>query len=92
MLEVHDLEVAYGAAPALWGVSMTVGSGELVGVVGPNSAGKTTLINAIAGILRARSGRLTMAGRDITRLPAHRYCGAGGTGAGMRGLEQEAGG
>ena len=77
MLEVHDLEVAYGAAPALWGVSMTVGSGELVGVVGPNSAGKTTLINAIAGILRARSGRLTMAGRDVTRLPAHRYCEAG---------------
>ena len=77
MLEVVDLEVAYGAAPALWGVSMTVRQGELLAVVGPNSAGKTTLINTIAGLLRARRGRLVMAGVDITRLPAHRYCEAG---------------
>ena len=47
MLEVRDLHVAYGAAPALWGVTLRVAEGELLCVVGPNGAGKTTLINAI---------------------------------------------
>jgi branched-chain amino acid transport system ATP-binding protein len=77
MLEVRDLHVAYGAAPALWGVSLDVRAGELLCVVGPNGAGKTTLINTLAGILRARSGRLVFEGRDITQLPPHRFCEAG---------------
>jgi branched-chain amino acid transport system ATP-binding protein len=77
MLEVRDLQVAYGAAPALWGVSLEVRAGELLCVVGPNGAGKTTLINAVAGILRTRSGRIVFEGRDITQLPAHRFCEAG---------------
>jgi branched-chain amino acid transport system ATP-binding protein len=77
MLEVHDLKVAYGAAPALWGVSLSIAAGELVCVVGPNSAGKTTLINAIAGLHPAGSGRIAMNGRDLTALPAHRYCAEG---------------
>jgi len=77
MLEVRDLQVAYGAAPALWGVSLDVRDGELLCVVGPNGAGKTTLINTIAGILRARSGRLVFGGHDVTALPPHRFCEAG---------------
>lgn len=77
MLEVRDLEVAYGAAPALWGVSLDVRRGELVCVVGPNGAGKTTLINTIAGLHRARSGRFAIDGRDITGLAAHRFCAQG---------------
>src|SRR6516225_6424029 len=77
MLEVRDLQVAYGAAPALWGVSLDVRPGELLCVVGPNGAGKTTLINTIAGMLRARSGSIGLDGRDITRLPPHRFCEAG---------------
>ncbi|MGZ5132533.1 MAG: ABC transporter ATP-binding protein [Caldimonas sp.] len=77
MLEVRDLEVAYGAAPALWGVSLDVRAGEMVCVVGPNGAGKTTLINALAGILRTRGGRIAFEGQDITRLPPHRFCAAG---------------
>ena len=77
MLEVRELQVAYGAAPALWGVSLDVRAGELLCVVGPNGAGKTTLINTLAGILRARSGRLVFEGRDITALPPHRFCEAG---------------
>jgi len=77
MLEVRDLQVAYGAAPALWGVSLDVRPGELLCVVGPNGAGKTTLINTIAGILRARAGRLMFEGRDITQLAPHRFCEAG---------------
>ena len=77
LLEVSDLEVAYGAAPALWGVSIELHAGELLCIVGPNGAGKTTLINAIAGIQPTRGGRIVFAGRDITRLPPHRFCAAG---------------
>jgi len=77
MLELHELQVAYGAAPALWGVSLEVRTGELLCVVGPNGAGKTTLINAIAGIQRTRGGRIVFEGRDITALPPHRFCEAG---------------
>ena len=77
MLEVTDLHVAYGAAPALWGVSLEVRAGELLCVVGPNGAGKTTLINTLAGILRARSGCIRFKGRDITALAPHRFCEAG---------------
>ncbi|HEX2541709.1 MAG TPA: ABC transporter ATP-binding protein [Caldimonas sp.] len=77
MLEVIDLQVAYGAAPALWGVSLQVRRGELLCVVGPNGAGKTTLINAIAGIQATRGGRIVFEGRDITRLAPHRFCEAG---------------
>jgi branched-chain amino acid transport system ATP-binding protein len=77
MLEVHDLQVWYGAAPALWGVSLALGAGELLSIVGPNGAGKTTLINALAGIEPARSGRIVFDGKDITRLPPHAFCAAG---------------
>ena len=77
MLEVRDLQVAYGAAPALWGVSLDVRAGELVCVVGPNGAGKTTLIGTLAGLLRARGGRIVFEGQDITTLAPHRFCAAG---------------
>ena len=77
MLEVRGLRVDYGAAPALWDISLDVGNGALACVVGPNGAGKTTLINALAGLHPARSGRIAMDGRDMTCLPPHRYCGAG---------------
>jgi branched-chain amino acid transport system ATP-binding protein len=77
MLEVRDLQVAYGPAPALWGVSFELRPRELLCVVGLNGAGKTTLINTLAGVLRARGGRIDFDGRDITALAAHRYCEAG---------------
>jgi len=77
MLDVGALRVQYGAAPALWDVSLTIGDGELVCVVGPNGAGKTTLINAIAGLHRTTSGRMTIDHCDLTALPAHRFCSAG---------------
>jgi len=77
MLEVRDLHVAYGAAPALWGVSLDLRAGEILCVVGPNGAGKTTLINSVAGMLRARAGRIVFEGRDITQLAAHRFCEVG---------------
>ena len=77
MLEVTGLQVAYGAAPALWGVSLELRERELLCVVGPNGAGKTTLINTLAGIQRSRGGRIVLDGRDITALAPHRYCEAG---------------
>ena len=77
MLEVRDLQVAYGQARALWGVSFELREHELLCVVGPNGAGKTTLINTLAGVLRATAGRIVLDGRDITALPPHRFCDAG---------------
>jgi branched-chain amino acid transport system ATP-binding protein len=80
MLEVRDLQVAYGQAPALWGVSFELRKRELLCVVGPNGAGKTTLINTLAGVLRATpgsGGRIVFEGRDITALAPHRFCEAG---------------
>ena len=77
MLDVRDLRVDYGAAPALWGVSLTIAQGELVCVVGPNGAGKTTLIGALAGLNRARSGSIAMDGREMTKVAPHRFCAAG---------------
>jgi branched-chain amino acid transport system ATP-binding protein len=77
MLELHNLQVKYGAAPALWDVSLKVNTGELVCVVGPNGAGKTTLVNTIAGVHRASSGSLHLDGQDMTLLASHRFCAAG---------------
>lgn len=77
MLEVRSISVNYGAAPALWDISLDVGAGELVCVVGPNGAGKTTLINAIAGIHKVRSGHIRYQGEDITQLAAHKFCSKG---------------
>jgi branched-chain amino acid transport system ATP-binding protein len=77
MLEVANLQVAYGAAPALWDVSIAVARGELVCVVGPNGAGKSTLINVIAGLHRARGGSIRFDGQDITQLASHRFCATG---------------
>jgi branched-chain amino acid transport system ATP-binding protein len=77
MLELDAIEARYGAATALWDVSLTLGAGELVCVVGPNGAGKSTLINVIAGLHRVASGTITLGTRDLARLPAHRFCGAG---------------
>ena len=77
MLEVRSIRVSYGAAPAISDASLDVAAGELVVVVGPNGAGKTTLINALAGLHPIDGGTLRMAGRDLARLPAHRYCDEG---------------
>lgn len=77
MLEVQNIFVNYGTAPALWDVSVHVEAKELVCVVGPNGAGKTTLINAMAGLHAVKSGQLRFGGRDITRLESHRFCEAG---------------
>ncbi len=77
MLEVDRIRVSYGAAPAIWDASIRIDAGELVCVVGPNGAGKTTLINALIGLNRISAGALRLDGRDISRLPPHRFCDQG---------------
>src|SRR5947209_16833662 len=77
MLEVERIRVSYGAAPAIVDLSLAIGAGELGCVVGPNGGGKSTLINAIAGLHRIDSGALRLDGSDLARLPAHRYCDRG---------------
>ncbi len=77
MLELDRIQVCYGAATALWDVSIRIGAGELVCVVGPNGAGKTTLIDAIAGLNRITAGTLSMDGCSLNRLPRHQFCDQG---------------
>ncbi|HSW20404.1 MAG TPA: ABC transporter ATP-binding protein [Ramlibacter sp.] len=74
LLEVRNLHVSYGDAPALWDATLEVDAGQVVAVVGPNGAGKSTLINTIAGILRARKGDIRLDGKDIAKIPGHRVC------------------
>jgi len=69
MLEVRDLQVAYGDQQVLWGVSLEVREGEVVAVVGPNGAGKTTTLLTIAGLLRPRGGQIAFLGSRIDGLP-----------------------
>jgi branched-chain amino acid transport system ATP-binding protein len=77
MLAVESLDLYYGDAQALAGVSLEVPEGEIVAIVGANGAGKSSLIRTIAGIERARTGRITFKDADITRLEAHRICNLG---------------
>ena len=74
LLEVKNLTVGYGGAPAIWDISLAVDEGEIVSVIGPNGAGKSTLINTIAGLLRAQQGTLQIAGRDLTAVAPHQVC------------------
>lgn len=74
MLEISNLNVAYGDAQALWDVSLMVDDSEIVTVVGPNGAGKTTLVNTLAGIVPLRSGTISMDGQNIAVLQAHDIC------------------
>ena len=71
VLEVKDLKVSYGRIEALKGVSMRIDRGEFVGVIGANGAGKTSLLMALSGAVRTKSGSVTLDGRDVTHLPQH---------------------
>ncbi|MDO4316319.1 MAG: ABC transporter ATP-binding protein [Oscillospiraceae bacterium] len=77
MLEIKDLNVFYGAIHALKGVSLTVGDGELVSLIGANGAGKTTTLHTISGLLTAASGSVTLDGKDLQKVPANTIIGLG---------------
>jgi branched-chain amino acid transport system ATP-binding protein len=71
ILVVKDLEVGYGAIPALHGIDLEVRKGEIVTLIGANGAGKTTTLRTISGLLRPRKGGVTFEGRDITGVKPH---------------------
>ena len=77
MLEVTELQAGYGLTRVLEGVSLQVGAGEIVAVLGSNGAGKTTLNMAISGLVKPRAGRVVFEGRDITARPPAEIMGAG---------------
>jgi ABC-type branched-subunit amino acid transport system ATPase component len=70
-LEVHDVTAGYGPITVLRDLSMRVASGEILGVLGRNGMGKSTLIRCLAGLIRPDAGRIIFDGRDITSLAAH---------------------
>ncbi len=72
MLEVRDLEVNYGKIRAVRGISLDVGSGEIVALIGANGAGKSSTMNAVCGIVKTAGGEVRLRGQRITGLPAHR--------------------
>jgi len=77
MLDVENLDLFYGDAQALDGVSLNAEAGTIVAIVGANGAGKTSLIRAVAGMVPTAAGRVIFKGRDITGLPSHIVCNLG---------------
>jgi branched-chain amino acid transport system ATP-binding protein len=71
MIAVENLHKHFGGFHAVDGVSLRIETGSITGLIGPNGAGKTTLFNVIAGRLKPTSGRVRMAGEDITGLSPH---------------------
>jgi branched-chain amino acid transport system ATP-binding protein len=74
LLRVTDLEVAYGEARALFGVSFDVQAGSVTTVLGANGAGKSSLASAVAGVVKPSAGRVEFAGQDITGRSSHAIC------------------
>ncbi|HEV3234417.1 MAG TPA: ABC transporter ATP-binding protein [Candidatus Dormibacteraeota bacterium] len=68
LLEVENLSVAYGAIEAVRDASLSVEEGEVVALIGANGAGKTTTLNAVSGMIKARSGSIKYDGRDVRRM------------------------
>ena len=71
LLEVKDVHTFYGQIHALQGITMSVGKGEVVTLIGANGAGKTTTLKTISGLLHARQGSVTFEGDDITKVAPH---------------------
>jgi len=72
LLEVRDLEVAYGHIEAVQGITFEVHSGEIRTLVGANGAGKSTTLLALSGLLKPKAGSIRFEGEELTKLPTHR--------------------
>jgi branched-chain amino acid transport system ATP-binding protein len=72
MLTLTDVHAHYGKSHVLHGVSLHVGPGEVVAILGRNGVGKSTTLKTILGLVRASAGRVVFEGRDVTAAPAHR--------------------
>ena len=77
LLEIRDLRVSYGNVEVLHGISLDVGEGEIVALLGSNGAGKTTTLRAISGLIRPRAGEIVMAGQPLNALRAHQIVALG---------------
>jgi branched-chain amino acid transport system ATP-binding protein len=77
ILSAENIDLFYGDAQALEGVSIGVPEKEIVAIVGANGAGKSSLIRTIAGIERPRAGKIAFKGADITGWPSHKVCDLG---------------
>ena len=77
LLEVTDVHAYYGNIHALKGVSISVDQGEIVSLIGGNGAGKTTTLRSISGLMKPRSGSITMDGVDLTAFKAHELAAKG---------------
>ncbi|ADZ71546.1 ABC transporter ATP-binding protein [Polymorphum gilvum] len=76
-LDIADLSKRFGGLTAVNHVSFSLGRGEVAALLGPNGSGKTTVLNMISGLLPVSGGTITLAGRRLTGLPAHRIAHAG---------------
>jgi len=74
ILELDRVTKRFGGLTAVSSASFTVRTGEILGIIGPNGAGKTTLFNVISGYYRPESGRVLLAGQDVTGQPPHAIC------------------
>src|SRR6201992_1442005 len=72
MLKLSGVSARYGSVPAISDVSIEIGDGEAVGLLGANGAGKSTTLRAISGQVKLTSGRITFAGTDLSSLPAYK--------------------
>lgn len=72
MLELKDVHTYYGNIHALKGISLSVGDGEIVTLIGSNGAGKSTTLRTIQGLIRPRSGTILFNGQELEKLPAHK--------------------
>lgn len=72
MLELSGVSARYGSVPAISDVSITIGEGEAVGLLGANGAGKSTTLRVTSGLVRLTSGTISFLGTDLASLPAHR--------------------
>jgi branched-chain amino acid transport system ATP-binding protein len=72
VLKLAGVSASYGSVPAIHDVSIEIGEGEAVGLLGANGAGKSTTLRAISGLVRLTSGTITFAGTDLASLPPHR--------------------
>jgi len=71
VLDVNELEIAYGGIRAVQGISLHVDAGELIALIGANGAGKTTTLNCLAGLIRPTRGQVSLFGQELTQVPPH---------------------
>jgi branched-chain amino acid transport system ATP-binding protein len=77
ILDVQDISKTFGGVVALNRVGFRLHDGEVLGIIGPNGSGKTTVVNCVTGFIRVSSGKILFRGRDITNKPAHKIADMG---------------